>query len=113
MTRRLAESVARLWAATSVLHAARWHGIDWKTAKAIDFRALERSVGPVDLDGVRLIAMDEFATQKGHRYATVVVDVERKRALWVGRGRSRAQVRPFFELLGPDRARTSRPWPRI
>ena len=77
--------------------------VDWKTAKAIDFRALERHVGPLDLDGVRRIAMDEFAIQKGHRYATVVVDVERKRVLWVGRGRSRAEVRPFFELLGPER----------
>ena len=103
VTRRLADSVARLCAVTSVLHAARWHGIDWKTAKAIDFRALERRLGSVDLDGVRRLAMDEFAIQKGHRYATVVVDVERKRVLWVGRGRSRAEVRPFFELLGPAR----------
>ena len=59
-------------------------------------------LGPPNLDGVRLLAMDEFAIQKGHRYATVVVDPERKRVLWVGRGRSRADVRPFFELLGPD-----------
>lgn len=103
LTRRLAESVARLCAMTSVLNAARWHGIDWKTAKSIDFRALERSLGPVDLDGVRRIAMDEFAIQKGHRYATVAIDVERRRVLWVGRGRSRADVRPFFELLGPRR----------
>lgn len=103
VTRRLAESVARLCAVTSVLHAARWYGIDWKTAKAIDFRALARRLGPVDLDGVTRIAMDEFAIQKGHRYATVVVDVARKRVLWVGRGRSRAEVRPFFELLGPKR----------
>jgi transposase len=57
----------------------------------------------VDLDGVTRIAMDEFAIQKGHRYATVVVDVTRKRVLWVGRGRSRTEVRPFFELLGPER----------
>lgn len=103
VTRRLADSVARLCAVTSVLHAARWHGIDWKTAKAIDFRTLERTLGPVNLDGVRRIAMDEFAIQKGHRYATVVVDVERKRVLWIGRGRSRAEVRPFFERLGPER----------
>lgn len=103
LTRRMATSVARLCAVTSVLHAARWHGIDWKTAKAIDFRTLERTLGPVDLDGVQRIAMDEFAIHKGHRYATVVVDVERKRVLWVGRGRSRAEVRPFFELLGPER----------
>lgn len=103
VTRRLARSVARFCTVASVRHAARWHGLDWKTAKAIDFRELERTLGPPDLDGVRLLAMDEFAIHKGHRYATVVVDPERKRVLWVGRGRSRAEVRPFFELLGPAR----------
>ena len=103
VTRRLAQSVARFCTVASVRHAARWHGLDWKTAKAIDFRELERTLGPPNLDGVRMLAMDEFAIQKGHRYATVVVDAERKRVLWVGRGRSRAEVRPFFELLGPAR----------
>ena len=82
VTRRLALSVARLCAATSVRHAAEWHRIDWKTAKSIDFRHLEATLGPPDLDGVRLLAMDEFAIQKGHRYATVIVDPERKRVLW-------------------------------
>ena len=103
VTRRLAQSVARFCMVASVRHAARWHGLDWKTAKAIDFRELERTLGPPNLDGVRMLAMDEFAIQKGHRYATVVVDPERERVLWVGRGRSRAEVRPFFELLGPER----------
>ena len=103
VTRRLARSVARFCTVASVRHAARWHGLDWKTAKAIDFRELERTLGSPNLDGVRMLAMDEFAIQKGHRYATVVVDPERKRALWVGRGRSRAEVRPFFELLGSER----------
>ena len=103
VTRRLAQSVARFCMVASVRHAARWHGLDWKTAKAIDFRELERTLGPPNLDGVRMLAMDEFAIQKGHRYATVVVDPERVRVLWVGRGRTRAEVRPFFELLGPER----------
>ena len=87
---------------TSLLHVARWFGLDWKTVKRIDFRHLQRTLGPVDLNGVTVIAMDEFAIQKGHRYATVVVEPERKRVLWVGRGRCRDEVRPFFELLGPD-----------
>jgi transposase len=103
VTRRLAQSVARFCTVASIRHAASWHGLDWKTAKAIDFRELERTLGEPDLDGVRTLAMDEFAIQKGHRYATVVVDPERKRVLWVGRGRSRADVRPFFMLLGPQR----------
>src|SRR3546814_11644311 len=47
VTRRLAGSVARLCAATSVLHAARWHAIDWKTPTTIAFRGLERPGGSV------------------------------------------------------------------
>jgi transposase len=58
-------------------------------------------LGPVDLTGVRQIAIDEFAIQKGHRYATTIVDACTSRVLWVGRGRGREDIRPFFQLLGP------------
>lgn len=47
--------------------------------------------------------MDEFALFKGHRYATVVLDADTRRVLWVGEGRSRDALRPFFEWLGPAR----------
>ena len=102
VTRRLAESVARLCAVTSVLHTARFFGLGWKAVKAIDFAYLERTLGPIDLSGVTVLGMDEFAIQKGHRYATVIVEPTRKRVLWIGRGRAREDVRPFFELLGAD-----------
>lgn len=102
VTRRLAASVARLCKVMSILHVARFYGLAWTTVKLIDWRWLERELGPVDLAGVSVIAMDEFAIQKGHRYATVVVEPYRKRVLWVGRGRGRDEVRPFFALLGPQ-----------
>ena len=102
VTSRLAGSVARLCKVMSVLHVARFYGLAWTTVKLIDWRHLERELGPVDLTGVRVIAMDEFAIQKGHRYATVVVEPYRKRVLWVGRGHGREDVRPFFALLGPQ-----------
>ena len=47
--------------------------------------------------------MDEFALFKGHRYATVVLDADTRRVLWVGEGRSREAIRVFFEWLGPER----------
>ena len=50
------------------------------------------------LSGVRVIAMDEFAIQKGHRHATVIVDPMIRKVLWVGRGR--VDIRAFFESLG-------------
>jgi len=101
VTARLAESVAKLCQALPVKQVAAFFGLAWTTVKTIDKAYLLRTLGPVDLDGIRALAMDEFAIQKGHRYATVVVEPHTKRVLWVGRGRSRESVRPFFEMLGP------------
>lgn len=101
VTTRLAASVARLCKVMSLLHVAAFYGLAWSTVKRIDHRHLQRELGPPCLDGVEVIGMDEFAIQKGHRYATVVVEPYCKRVLWVGRGRGRLDVRPFFELLGP------------
>ncbi|WP_211106788.1 ISL3 family transposase [Nitrospirillum viridazoti] len=100
VTRRLAESVVRLCRALPVKQVAAFFGLDWHTVKEIDKRALQRSLDPVDLSGIDLLAMDEFAIQRGHRYATVVIEPHTRRVLWVGRDRSREGVRPFFDLLG-------------
>lgn len=101
-THRLEEAVARLCELLPVGHVAEFYGLHWETVKTIDREALSERLGPVDLSGVSVIGMDEFAIQKGHRYATVVVDIQRKRVLWLGRGRSREEIRPFFELLGEE-----------
>jgi len=103
VTVRLAESVARLCRVLPIKHVADEYALDWKTVKAIDKAYLARTLGPPDLEGVTQIVMDEFAIQKGHRYATVILEPSRKRVLWVGRGRGREDIRPFFELLGPAR----------
>lgn len=105
VTRRLAESVARLCRALPVKQVAAFFGLHWDTVKDIDKRALQRDLDPVDLNGVTVLAMDEFAIQRGHRYATVVIEPHTRRVLWVGRERSREGVRPFFDLLGDEGCR--------
>jgi transposase len=101
MTKRFAESVARLAQVLPIKQVAEHFALSWDTVKAIDRVALAARLGPVDLTGVRQIAIDEFAIQKGHRYATSIVDPVTTKVLWVGRGRGREDIRPFFELLGP------------
>ncbi len=104
MTTRLADKIALLAQVLPLRHVAQWFGVHWATVKLLHQRALEAQLGPItaaSLAGVRLLAIDEFAIQKGHRYATVVVDAETKRVLWVARGRERASLRGFFDALGP------------
>lgn len=55
VTQRLARGVARLCAVMSIRHVARYFGLDWKTVKRIDQAHLERTLGPIDLSGVRVI----------------------------------------------------------
>jgi transposase len=102
VTKRLAESVGRLCEVMPIKHAALFFGLSWGTVKAVDKARLTEKVGVTDLSDVRIIAMDEFAIQKGHRYATVVVEPLSKRVLWVGRGRSRETIRSFFRFLGEE-----------
>lgn len=102
VTRRLAESVVRLCQVLSIKHTAEFFGLGWETVKELDKHALKRKLEPVDLDDVEVLLIDEFALRKGHRYATVVVEQRTKRVLWVGRGRRREDLKPFFELLGPE-----------
>jgi len=102
VTRQLAKSVARLCDVLPVKHVAEFFGLSWDQVKEIDKRSLQERVGAVDLSAVEVIGMDEFALHKGHRYATVIVEPYRKEVLWIGQGRSRESIRPFFELLGED-----------
>jgi transposase len=100
VTKRLAESVVRLCRILPIKHIAEYYDLNWKTVKVLDKRHLTDKLNPIDLRSVRVVAMDEFAIRKGHRYATVIVEPYTKRVLWVGRGNSRESIRPFFERLG-------------
>jgi transposase len=55
-----------------------------------------------DESGVQAIGVDEIQWQRGHRYLTLVyqIDAGCKRLLWIGQGRRRESLREFFELLG-------------
>jgi transposase len=108
VTRRLADSVVRMCQVLPIKHVASFFGLSWDTVKDLDKSSLERSLGPPDLSNLEVIAMDEFAIQRGHRYATVVIEPQRRRVLWVGRGHDRDSVRAFFELLGPERCQKLR-----
>jgi len=92
--------VEALTALLPVAHVARLLGLHWHTVRALDHQRLARDVQPPDLTRVRRLIMDEFALHKGHRYASVAICADTQQVLWIGEGRSREAVRPFFSWLG-------------
>ncbi|MGE8454805.1 MAG: transposase family protein [Pseudomonadales bacterium] len=64
VTMRMAASVAALCTEMSLRHVAQFYRRPWTAVKRIDQRHLEQELGPVDLNRVTVIAMDESAIQK-------------------------------------------------
>src|SRR5574343_1867456 len=100
VTHRVRTWVEALTQLLPIAHVAQLTGLHWHTIKAIDHQRLERLHGEFAAGDVRRLVMDEFALHKGHRYATVIMEAQRMRVLWVREGNSREAIRPFFELLG-------------
>lgn len=102
-TRALADFVGLWCEKLPVAHVCKLAGLHWETVRKIERVRLERTLAALPTAQPTRLVMDEFALFKGHRYATVVLDADTRQVLWVGEGRSRDAIRPFFDWLGADR----------
>lgn len=100
MTERLERTLGQLTRLMATEHVARLFGLHWSTVRASERKALQHTLDQLPVAQPKRLIMDEFALFKGHRYASVVLDADTGRVLWVGVGRSRRELRPFFEQLG-------------
>jgi transposase len=75
--------------------------IAWVNVGTIVERVVARNLDPDRLCGVRNLGIDEFSYRKHHQYLTLVVDHDRKRVIWAGKGRSAETLSGFFALLDP------------
>ncbi|MCU7895740.1 MAG: transposase [Candidatus Thiodiazotropha sp. (ex Lucinoma aequizonata)] len=59
-----------------------------------------------DLSGVKAIDVDEIVWQRGHRYLTLVyqIDEHNKRLLWIGEKRTVKTLLRFFRWFGKERS---------
>jgi transposase len=99
VTKRLAIYIHELCKMLTVKEVAEHLGLNWKTIRQIDKHFLEAQYGKTDTSGVRILAIDEIAIRKGHRYLTVVLDYERGRVLWTGKHRRAKTLSRFFNQM--------------
>jgi transposase len=99
VTQRLALYVHHLCRFMTVIEVARHLQLDWKTVKNIDKWFLERQYGQPNCDGLQVLAVDEIAVKKGHRYLTVVLDYLSGRVVYVGKHRKSKTLETFFDQL--------------
>lgn len=60
-------------------------------------RVIERTWEGHRIRGLRKIGIDEISYRKGHQYATIVYDLEKRRVLCVGKGWGRKTIDWFFK----------------
>jgi transposase len=89
----------------TILDVAKHLGVGWDTIKDIQKRHLEKHFAKPKLKGLRLLAIDEIAVGKGHRYLTVVLDLESGAVVFVGDGKGADALEPFWRRLRPSGAR--------
>jgi transposase len=91
--------------------------LSWKgVADAFDttwqnvFRSVKHAVSwglaHRDLERIESIGVDEVAWQRGHKYLTLVYQIDdgRKRLLWIGKDRTAKTFLRFFRMLGKERS---------
>lgn len=89
----------------TILDVARHLGVGWDLVKEIQKRDLTRRYSRPRLKNLRRIAIDEIAVRKGHRYMTVVLDLDTGAVVHVEEGRSSTTLDPFWRRLRRSGAR--------
>ena len=85
------------WKETAQSFHTSWEKVHQAVAYVVEWGLLHRQLGPI-----RAIGVDEIAYGKGHKYLTLVYQIETgcTRLLWVGEERTKAAFQKFFDLIG-------------
>ena len=80
-------------------------GITWDVIKDIQKRNLQRRFAKPKLKHLRQIAIDEISVGKGHRYVTIVMDLESGAVVHVGEGKGGSALTAFWKRLRASHAK--------
>ena len=89
------------WQETAVSFRSTWDKVCQSVEYVVQWGIEHRQLGPIAAIGV-----DEIQYAKGHKYLTLVYQIEQEctRLLWIGRERTVASFEQFFALIGEELA---------
>lgn len=104
-TRSFERLVLDLRQSMTLKDVARHLGVsDWMV-RDIEKRWLGKHFAKPRLRDLRHIAIDEISTKKGHKYLTIVLDLESGAVVFVGDGKGADALRPFWKRLKASHAK--------
>lgn len=103
-TRAFERYVLELRQCMTIQDVAVHLGITWWKVKDIESRYLTRHFAKPKLKHLRYLAIDEISIGKGHRYVTVVLDLESGAIVHVGEGKGVDALVPFWKRLRASHA---------
>jgi transposase len=103
-TRRLEHHLFRLTRDATVKAVAVRMALDWETVKDAEVRHIRGLLRKRDLRGIKRLGIDEVSHQRGHKYLTLVTDLDRRRVIYVTHGNDSRSIRRFLKWFGPARS---------
>lgn len=104
-TRSFERYVLELSRRMTIKDVAHHLDIGWDMVKDIQKRDLSRRYARPKLKHLRALAIDEIAVARGHRYLTVVMDLDSGAVVFVGDGKGAGALKPFWKRLRPSGAK--------
>lgn len=99
----LFEAMVILWLREASVEAvARRTGITWDQAWGVAKRAVARGEARREREPISYLGIDETSEKRGHKYLTIVSDLEKSKVLFVGDDRKTEALDPFWESLSPE-----------
>ena len=83
----------------TIQDVARHLDVSWDVIKDIQKRYLTQHYGKPKLKNLKQIAIDEISIGKGHRYLTVVLNLQSGVVVFVGDGKGAKALQPFWKRL--------------
>ena len=102
-TKHWAKYALQLTRSMTIKDVANLLSVTWDVIKEIKKNDLRRRFANPSLKDLRRIAIDEICIGKGHRYVTLVMNLDTGAIVFVGDGKSAESLVPFWKRLGRRR----------